>query len=125
MPCKVPRTERRLCVREALRILRIKDGGPFSQIVLGQLTKLVNNGGELDEALLVARWGRKKYDEGDSYYCNIDPMYLWATSRFPLLLAAAQTVQAPKGSLSNIADADTRREWGEDYQRRVRERGLD
>ena len=124
MPLEPSQTEKRLCVSQALRILRVRDGGKFSQIILGQLTKLVESGASLAEALSVARWARETYDGGDRFRPLLDPMYLWSVMKFPVLLAALQTAPTPREGLSNIDDPDTRREWHEDYLRRLREKGL-
>ena len=117
-------TEKRLCVMDALKVLRIPSGATFTRLVLGQLTKLVNEGFKLEDALAVARFGRRKFDEGDRYQSNIDPMYLWAASKFPVMLAAARTEPFHRKEFSVIADPDTRKDWNEDYQRRMKEKGL-
>lgn len=120
-------TERIVVVKGAFSTLRIKyDGGKYSQLCRAKLTRLLKDGHTADEALAVTRWAREKFDAGDRFPLLLDPMYLWSVTKFPPLLAAAQTPPSPRGAtdLSNIADPDTRREWREDYQRRLKEKGL-
>lgn len=116
-------TERRLCVSAALKALRVRDGGVFGKLVMGQLTKLLRDGNSLADALAVARWARQEYDERNRFLPLLDPMYLWSCSKFPRLLAASVTKPFQK-KFSVISDPVAEREWNEDYQRRIRERGL-
>jgi hypothetical protein len=120
-------TERRTVVKDALRVLRVKDnGGKYGQLVRARLTRLLTDGHTVAEVMAVVSWARGKYDEGDRFQSLVDPMYLLSVSKFPALLAAAQTRPSPRSrELSNIDDPDTRKAWHEDYLRRVRERGLD
>ena len=120
-------TERILVTKEAFRILRAKySPGKYGQLVRARLTRLLRDGFTREEALAVVTWARGKFDEGDRFSGFVDLMYLWSLTKFPGLLNAAQTpALASRGELSNIVDPDTRKAWHDDYDRRVKERGLD
>jgi hypothetical protein len=117
-------TERRLVVKKALDTLRVADTGKYAQLCMAKLTLLLADGVTVDQALTVARWSREKFDGGDKFFSLLNLLYLWSRSRFPALLAAATTAPFHGKKFSVISDPSAERAWADDYQRRVRERGL-
>jgi hypothetical protein len=117
-------TERRLVVSKAFSILRVSDTGKYAQLCMAKLTLLLKDGCTVKDALAVVQWARKRFDEGDSFPSLLNLLYLWSRNKFPALLAAATTAPFHGKKFSVISDPGAERTWADDYQRRIKERGL-
>lgn len=120
----VSKEARRMAVKEACRVLRIPETGRYVQMAMRKLYGLLLDGFTVEDAVFVAKYCRAEYDEGDRFKKRLNLLYIWSAGEFSPILTAARTTPSHRKELSNIADPDTRREWSDDYQRRVKERGL-
>ena len=83
--------ERREIVREACRILGVKESMQYVRYALGKATAQLNDGATPEELLEVVRWHRKEWDAGrERWRGSHNLMFLWGLTQFPALLACAR-----------------------------------
>lgn len=114
---------RREVVTQACKIIGAAPTGRFVQMAMRSLSGLLKDGFSPEDALDVVRFARAKYDGGDRFVKLLNLMYLWSVREFTGLLTAARTTPAGGRKFSVLGD-DEAHAFSEDYQRRVRERGL-
>ncbi len=115
---------RRLAVKKACAILGIPESGRFVQAGMRKLYGLQQDGFTIDDALAVVQYCRAESLAGDRFKRRLNLIYIWSVREFSPLLSAARTPFTSRRGCSDIADPEARREWHEDYQRRVKEKGL-
>jgi hypothetical protein len=117
---------RREAVRRALQIL----GSPLlgrrliSQAMKELFGLVEHDDFTVDDALEVARYCRREYDQNNRFRPLINLPYIWSSRQFTSLLSAARTAQSLGKSYSTIDDPAERARWQADYERRLREKGL-
>jgi hypothetical protein len=117
--------ERRAVTIQAASILGAPRGDlKYTSVAQAKLYRILKGGFTTADALEVVRYCRAEYDRGDRFKKLINLIYVWSATQFTALLTAARTTPAHGKAYSTIDDPEARRKWSEDYQRRVRERGL-
>jgi hypothetical protein len=116
--------DRRACVREACKILRVAETAGYVALAMGKLARLLKDDVTVVEALEVVRYARTEYDAGDRFKQFLSLVYVWSVRNFTPLQAAARTTPSAQKEYSVMKPGPERDDWHEGYREKLRKRGL-
>ena len=129
-PAKTPKgrsvpslEDRRMVVKSACHVLGVAETSDYVRLAMEKLTRLLQAGSTIDEALEVARYARAAYDAGDRFKPYLNLLHVWSAGKFPPLLAAARLPASGKEYRVG-APGPARDQWDATYLEKLKSRGL-